>query len=116
MCLALVLGAPAKVKNIHLSRELIDNRPALGVSWTAPPSDQAIVRYVVQYRRVGHVHEHPWQSVNIAGLPLATATNLTGLRSSTKYWVRVRAWSEAVPGPMSGLVGETTYGSEFGSP
>ena len=67
MCLALVLGAPAKVKNIHLSRELIDNRPALVVSWTAPSSDQAIVRYVVQYRRVGHVDANPWQSVNVCG-------------------------------------------------
>ena len=103
------------------------------VNWTTQQRNYLlpILRYEVQYRRVGHGPRNPWHWVpTINGscggskqctlcavcnsIAPATHTYLEGLKINTAYWVRVRAVSAVGPGRWSGLQQYVaTNGSEF---
>ena len=106
-----MFGVPSQVENVRLSREVINRRPALNVSWDAPSGDQDIERYEVKYRRLGP--GTVWRFVNITGSPPATSTNLQNLGIGAAFQVLVRAWSEAGPGKWSNATDQLTYGGEF---
>ena len=106
-----MFGVPSQVENVRLSREVINSKPALNVSWDAPSGDQDIEQYEVAYRRLGPGTF--WRFVNIAGSPPATSTNLTNLGIGAAFRVLVRAWSKAGPGKWSNGTDQLTYGGEF---
>ena len=65
--------------------------------WTTPEAEDLLPpdHYLVQYRRVGHIEQNPWHTVNITGLPPPTTAYLEGLSASAPHgnWVRVIAVS-----------------------
>ena len=113
LCFTPVLGTPAQIGNVFLSREVIEGGAALRVNWSTPSSVMPILQYKVAYRRVGNIDANPWHLAIIEGSPPAAYTCLKGLNTSRPYWVRVRAVSDDGHGPWSSLTQETTYGSEL---
>ena len=69
----------------------------LKVNWTTPEAEDLLPpdHYLVQYRRVGHIEQNPWHTVNITGSPPPTTAYLEGLSANAPhgYWVRVIAVS-----------------------
>lgn len=103
------LQAPSQVTGVSLSKIVSQGRPALLVTWIAPPIDVNITAYQVQFRRIGASF---WSS-QISVSPPVTSVVMSALEAGTAYDVRVRVRSAAVNGEWSEVHTERTFDSKY---
>ena len=94
---------------VSLSKIVSQGRPALLVTWIAPPIDVNITAYQVQFRRIGASF---WSS-QISVSPPVTSVVMSALEAGTAYDVRVRVRSAAVNGEWSEVHTERTFDSKY---
>ena len=95
-------SVPSQVGPPVLTKSASSGSPALGVTWTAPPSERTITKYQVQYRRSGSTS---FSTKDVT----STSTTLENLSAGTSYQVQVRAVSDVGAGPYSQISTKTTY-------
>lgn len=79
------------------------------VTWTAPQSDMAIIRYQVRYGKRGI---KGWDTHTVSGSPPPTVTYLEGLSLGVTYDVRLQAESAIGLGNFSEVQTATAYDGE----
>ena len=113
LCYTLLCGTAVPVPSFH-DQSL---KEVLKVNWTTPEAEDLLPpdHYLVQYRRVGHLPENPWTTVNITGSPPPTTAYLEGLSANAPhgYWVRVIAVSTIGPARRWPMQQYRISGSEF---
>ena len=96
---------PGQAVSLAVTEQTTDS---LTLTWTAPDTTgkPPITGYDVQYRQTGQSPEAAWSDAGHTGT--ATTATITGLKETTQYEVRVRAFNDEGAGPWSASVTDST--------